>query len=289
MNKIFRQPPFPEWCENLPPLDQKIARQQHHLCCWGYSHHSGTELLQIHGPSPPRCNSLLWLNVLLAGDWGWRHWEPFYLSYHEPPLDVEWQRHTYSFLLDTKPLWHRRKWKSWPAGEETLDHDIDHLVGVHYADLKPLLNSYIQQLFKSSGCRCTWQRSLSRETNTGSTEEIPALNQSWRACNNPTSNWPCKGHQIPYLVPSTADCLSPFWSNTDHWPYVPGVCSITGMSRRVSSLNKSNPNEITDENISHPQCSCCKLTPQAIYTSWYMWRKSLGVIYITYSNFSQLQ
>ena len=42
---------------------------------------------------------------------------PFYLPYHEPPLVVEWQRHTYSFLLDTKPLWHRRKWKSWPAGE----------------------------------------------------------------------------------------------------------------------------------------------------------------------------
>ena len=28
----------------------------------------------------------------------------------------------------------------------TLDHDIDPLVGVHYADLKPLFNSYIQQL-----------------------------------------------------------------------------------------------------------------------------------------------
>ena len=30
--------------------------------------------------------------------------------------------------------------------KETLDHDIDPLVGVHYADLKPLVNSYIQQL-----------------------------------------------------------------------------------------------------------------------------------------------
>ena len=51
------------------------------LCCWGYSHHSGTDLLPTHGPSPPRCNSLLWLNVLLAGDWGWSHWEPFYLPW----------------------------------------------------------------------------------------------------------------------------------------------------------------------------------------------------------------
>ena len=37
---------------------------------WGYSHHCGTELLPAHGPSSPRCNSLLWFNVLLADDWG---------------------------------------------------------------------------------------------------------------------------------------------------------------------------------------------------------------------------
>ena len=30
--------------------------------------------------------------------------------------------------------------------KETLDHDVDPLVGVHYADLKPQVNSYIQQL-----------------------------------------------------------------------------------------------------------------------------------------------
>ena len=80
------------------------------------------------------------------------------------------------------------------------------------------------------GCSCTWQRSLFRKTNTGATEEIPALNQSWRGCNHLTSNQPNKGHLVPYLVPRTADCLSPLWSNTDHWPYAPGVCSVTGMS-----------------------------------------------------------
>ena len=111
------QPPFPEWWDHLPPFDQKIARQQHHLCCWGYSHHPRIELLPTHGPSPPRWNSLLWLNVLLAGDWGWRHWEPFYLPYHEPALVTEWQGHTCSFLLDTKPLWHWRKWESKPISK----------------------------------------------------------------------------------------------------------------------------------------------------------------------------
>ena len=80
------------------------------------------------------------------------------------------------------------------------------------------------------GRRCTWRRSLSREANIGATKEIPAPNQSWRGCNRQTSNRPYKGHQIPYLVPRTTDCLSPLWSNTDHWPYAPGICSVTGVS-----------------------------------------------------------
>ena len=80
------------------------------------------------------------------------------------------------------------------------------------------------------GCSCTWQRSLSRETNIGAPEENPAPYQSWRGCNHQTSNWPYEGHQIPYLVPRTTDCLSPLWSNTDHWAYAPRMCIVTGMS-----------------------------------------------------------
>ena len=71
---------------------------------WGYSHKSGTELLPTHGPSPSWCDSLLWLNVLFASNWGWRHRELFYLQYHEPALVIEWHGHTCSFLLGTKPL-----------------------------------------------------------------------------------------------------------------------------------------------------------------------------------------
>ena len=97
---------------NLLPTVQNTARQQHHLCSWGYCHQSGTELLPTHGPSPSRCSGLLWLNVLFAG-----HREPFYLPYHEPALVIEWQGHTCSFLLDTKPLRHWRKWKSGPASK----------------------------------------------------------------------------------------------------------------------------------------------------------------------------
>ena len=51
---------------------------------------------------------------------------------------------------------------------------------------------------------CAWQRSLPRETNTGATKEIPALNQSWRGRNHLTSNWPYQGHQVLSRGPSTA-------------------------------------------------------------------------------------
>ena len=83
------------------------------------------------------------------------------------------------------------------------------------------------------GCRCAWPRFLPRETNTGATKEIPALHQSWRGCDHPTSNWSYQGHQVSYLVPRTTGCLSLLWSNIEHWPYASGVCSITGMSWRI--------------------------------------------------------
>ena len=103
----------------------------------------------------------------------------------------------------------RRRCPARPWNEEDRDNDLHSEIGSNQV-----------------GCSCTWQRSLSRETNIRATKEIPAPNQSWRGCNHPTSNWPYKGHQIPYLVPRTADCLSPLWSNTDHWPYALGVCSV---------------------------------------------------------------
>ena len=103
--------------DNLPPTVQKTARQQHHLCSWGYSYHSDTELLPTHWSSLSWCRSLLWPNVLFAGSWGWRHREPFYLSYHGPALVIEWQGHSCPFLLDTKPLWHWGKWKSGPTSK----------------------------------------------------------------------------------------------------------------------------------------------------------------------------
>ena len=142
-----------------------------------------------------------------------------------------WQGHTCSFLLGTKPLWHWRKWKSGstskrdprpryrPTGKCPL---------YRYETTDQLLHSEVGS--NQVGCSCTWQRSLSCETNTGATEEVRAPNQGRRGCNHPTSNWPYQGHQIPYLVPRTTNWLSPLWWNTDHWPYAAGVCIVTGMS-----------------------------------------------------------
>ena len=57
-----------------------------------------------------------------------------------------------------------------------------------------------------------------------------AFNQSWGDSNHPVSSWPYRGHQVPCPVPWSPVCLPPLWSDTDRWPYAPGVCSVTGKS-----------------------------------------------------------
>ena len=55
-------------------------------------------------------------------------------------------------------------------------------------------------------CGCEWQRSLSLETNTRATKEIPALSQSWRGCYHKTSNFPyqaTKSHILSWGPPPT--------------------------------------------------------------------------------------
>ena len=138
---------------------------------------------------------------------------------------------THLFLLDTKPLWHWGKWKSGPTCKRdpwSRHRPIGKCSLYRFETTGLLLHSEVGS--NQMGCSCTWQRSLSRETNIGAPEEIPASYQSWRGCNHQTSNWPYEGRQIPYLIPRTTDCLSPLWSNTDHWAYAPRMCSVTGMS-----------------------------------------------------------
>ena len=110
------------------------------------------------------------------------------------------------------------KWKSGPTCKRDpwLRHrPISKCPLYRFETTGQLLHSEVDS--NQVGCSCTWQRSLSRETNIGAPGEISAPYQSWRGWNHQTSNWPYEGHQIPYLVPRTTDYLSPLWSNTDHW------------------------------------------------------------------------
>ena len=80
----------------------------------------------------------------LAGNWGRRYWQHSHLQDHESPLGIERQRHSCSLLLGAKLLWHRGEIVGQLA-KEALDHDIDPLTTVHFADLKPMVYFYIQQ------------------------------------------------------------------------------------------------------------------------------------------------
>ena len=80
------------------------------------------------------------------------------------------------------------------------------------------------------GCIYTWSRSESPETNTRTTQDISAPDQSWGGCDNPTMNWPYQGHKIWYLVPRTTNCLPALWPDSDNWAHTPGVYSVATKS-----------------------------------------------------------
>ena len=110
--------------------------------------------------------------------------------------------------------------------KETLDQDLDPLAGVHYTNLKPLVNSYIQQLVQTK-----WDVAIDgRELYLVK----PSLGQP-KKCQHSTRaeevviTWLRIGH----TKATKSHILSPLWSNIEHWPYAPGVCSITGTSWRI--------------------------------------------------------
>ena len=112
-----------------------------------------------------------------------------------------------------------------------LTHDIDPLVGVQYADLKPQVNSYIQQLAQIKWDVAVHGRDLYFVKPTlGPPKKFQHLTRAEEVVITRLQIGHTKGRQVPYLVPRTTDYLSPLWTKIDHWPYAPGVCSVTGMS-----------------------------------------------------------
>ena len=137
ISRMVRQP---------APIVQKTARQQHHFCSWGYSHHSGVELLWTHGSSSSRCSSLLWLNVLFAGNWKWRHREPLHLPYHELLWSLRDKGTRVHFGWIPSHCDSEGNERVDQLAKLTLGQNIDLLASFHYTVLKPLVNSYIQQM-----------------------------------------------------------------------------------------------------------------------------------------------
>ena len=93
---------LPEWRDALPPAVQKT----YHLCCWGYGHHSGTWLLSSYRSCTALCCSLLWLNVLLAGNCGQRYWKPsHWRGCNNPTSNCPYQDHEVPYNNeDRRPL-----------------------------------------------------------------------------------------------------------------------------------------------------------------------------------------
>ena len=115
--------------------------------------------------------------------------------------------------------------------KETLEHDINPLTTVHYADLKPLVNSYIKQEVQTKWDVSIHGRDLHLVKPTlGPPKKFQHLT---RSCNNPTSNWPHQGHKVPYLVPRTTNNLPALWPDSDPPTHAPGVYSVTTQSWRI--------------------------------------------------------
>ena len=83
----------------------------------------------------------------------------------------------------------------------SLDHDIDPLCRFK------AINQLLYPAAGSDQMGCTWQRSLSLEANTRSTQEISEPNQNWGGCHHPASNWSYQGHKVPYFVTRTSNFL----------------------------------------------------------------------------------
>ena len=108
--------------------------------------------------------------------------------------------------------------------KETLDHDIDLVTTVHFADLKPLVNSNIQQEVQIKWDVSIHGRDLYLLKPTlGPPKRFWAPDQSWGDCDNLTPNWLYQGHKIPYLVPRTTNCLPALWPDSDNWTHTPGM------------------------------------------------------------------
>ena len=150
------------------------------------------------------------------------------------PIEVtEWQRHMRSFLLDTKPLWHWGKWKSGPTSKRDSRpryRPTGKCPLYRFEATAQLLHSAVGS--NQVGCSCTWQRSLPREPTLGQPRKFQHLTRAEEVEITRLRIGHTKATKS-HIFPRTTGCLSPLWSNIEHWPYAPGVCSVTRMPWRI--------------------------------------------------------
>ena len=100
------------------------------------------------------------------------------------------------------------------------------LASVHYTDMKPLVNYHIQKLVQTKWDVALHGRDLYLVK---PTLEPPKKFQHLTRAEEVAITRLRIGH-TKATKSHIAECLSPLWSNTDHWPYAFGVCSVTGVS-----------------------------------------------------------
>ena len=119
--------------------------------------------------------------------------------------------------------------------KETLDHNIDPLANVHHADLNPLVNSYIQQLVQTKWDVAVHGRDLYLlKLTLGPPKKFQHLTRAEEVVITRLRIGHTKATKahISSRGPPTM-CHHCGRSDTDYWPYTPGVCSVTGKWWRI--------------------------------------------------------
>ena len=169
-------------------------------------------------------------NVLLAGDWGRNYWKLIICHI----MNLPW-------ALSDKGTRARFCWVPSHCGiegneivdqlaKQTLDHDIDPLATVHYADLKPVVNSYIQQEVQIKWDVYIHYRDLYIFKQTlGSPKKFKHLTRAEEVVITRLRIGHTKAtkSQILSRGPPTA-CQH--CGQTDHWAHAPGVDCVTANS-----------------------------------------------------------
>ena len=127
-------------------LSKKTPRQEHHLCCWGYSDHFVTRLLSAHGPCTAGYCGLLYVSMPYS--------QVIENKDAKNPLichimNTIWMiRAQVSVSAGSKPFWHWCSWCSRPANKRPSKLTGQCSLSRFEAISQPLSN---RDILKSSG------------------------------------------------------------------------------------------------------------------------------------------